>query len=319
MRKLTVVEKAGAPGPFLQLIADYLDEKRAGGVSGKTIHLYRDALEDVLLPYCAKVGATEPSELTTRHLNGLSIGLLDGTGSRSGRPLAKPTVNSYMGSISSFIAWAQRSGADINAKAQRPRLPQRVLDTLSREEIRAMEDAAGDERDKLLVRVLADTGMRLGELRGLSVDDLRLEGRKHYLKVRGKGGRERLVPISPALHQRLSRYIQRTRKASSSDRIFLSLRRRPRSGEHEALTQSGAEQAIHNLAEAAGIRKRVYPHLLRHSFITEQLRQGANPILLARVVGHTSLAMINSVYQHLSLDDAHNDLMRALLAADEKR
>ena len=104
-----------------------------------------------------------------------------------------------------------------------------------------MEDAAGDERDKLLVRVLAGTVMRLGELRGLTVDDLRLEGRKHHLKVRGKSGRERLVPISPALHQRPSRYIQRT-----------------------------------------------YPHLLRHSFI-------------------------------LSLDDAHNDLMRALLPADEMR
>ncbi len=56
---------------------------------------------------------------------------------------------------------------------------------------------------------------------------------------------------------------------------------------------------IRFLARTAGIRKRVYPHLLRHSFVTEMLRRGMNTIHLARVVGHSSLKMINEVYEHL--------------------
>lgn len=72
---------------------------------------------------------------------------------------------------------------------------------------------------------------------------------------------------------------------------------------------------IRNLAETAGIRKRVYPHLLRHSFAAEYLRRGGNPILLQQILGHGSLAMITRTYQRLEMVDAHDELMR-LLAAD---
>ncbi len=218
-----------------------------------------------------------------------------------------------MRTINIFLAWAKAAGATVDAQAQLPRLGRRVLDVLSRDEIRAMEDAATTERDKLIVRMLGDTGMRLGELLKLTASDVRIDGRKHYLMVRGKGDKDRLVPIQPALAARLGRYAQRTRKGSSSARLFLTSRRRA-TGEYDPLTDSGTQQMIRLLAESAGLTKRVYPHLFRHSFITEQLRRGVNPILLAQIVGHGSLTMINQVYQHLTLDDAHDALMKALLA-----
>jgi integrase/recombinase XerD len=74
---------------------------------------------------------------------------------------------------------------------------------------------------------------------------------------------------------------------------------------------------IRSLGEIAGITKRVYPHLLRHSFATEYLQRGGNPILLQQILGHSSLAMITQTYQHLTLADAHDELMR-LLAADQR-
>ena len=99
-----------------------------------------------------------------------------------------------------------------------------------------MEDAAESERDKLIVRILADTGLRVGELLGLTPDDMIQQGRHRYLKVVGKGSRERLVPVAPALFTRLRRYVARGRpQDASSDRIFVTLRRAGRTGQYEPL------------------------------------------------------------------------------------
>ncbi len=276
--------------------------------------IYRDALEGVLLPYCSRTGVTEPAELTDRHMKELTDRLLDGTGSRSGRPLAKPTVHSYVRAINTFLVWVKDSGGAVGARAQRPKLERRILAVLTRKEIGSMEDAAALERDKLIVRTLADSGIRLGELLKLTPDDILTEGRRHFLRVQGKGSRDRKVPTSPALAQRLKRYAQHTRRESASTRLFQTQKRSPRSGEYAALTESGVQQMIRLLAQDAGITKRVYPHLFRHSFITWQLESGLNPILLSRIVGHESLTMINQVYAHVTMDAAYDALMKALLA-----
>jgi integrase/recombinase XerD len=119
--------------------------------------------------------------------------------------------------------------------------------------------------------------------------------------VRGKGDRERLVPLSPSLARRLKRFGDRARGEASSDRLFLTLRRGRESGKLDAITESAVEQMIRALGEVAGIKKRVYPHLVRHSFATDYLRRGGNPILLQQILGHTSLAMITQTYQRVPL------------------
>ena len=309
---LTVVPEAS---PFEARISDYLDEKRAAGVSRKTIEIYAYSLREVLLPYCRRAGITEPAALTARHLTALNLGLLDGTGSRSGRPLSKPTVDSYARTINTFLEWLGRQGEGEApaARVQRQRLRRRVVDTLSREDIRALEDAAATERDKLIIRVLADTGIRLGELLGLTPGAIRQEpGRKWYLKVLGKGDKERLIPIQPSLAARLDRYAKRTRKPAYSERLFVGNRRNWRSGEFEPLTESGVQQMLRNLGQDV-LGRRVHPHLFRHSFVTEQLRRGMTPSLVAQIVGHSSLAMVDQVYQHLTVTDAHEALMRSLM------
>jgi len=72
---------------------------------------------------------------------------------------------------------------------------------------------------------------------------------------------------------------------------------------------------VRNVAELAGIRKRTYPHLLRHSYATWALNRGMNPIMLAQVLGHSSLVMIQCTYAHSTPSDAH-ELMAKLLAGD---
>jgi integrase len=187
---------------------------------------------------------------------------------------------------------------------------------LERDEIERLEHLAATERNRLLVRVLADTGLRVGELVGLRCDDLLVRTRGSFLLVRGKGDRDRHVPVKPELARRLERYIQRTRPtkdAGDPDRLFLGLRRDRRTGAYEPLNGNAVGQIMRDLGRQAGLRQTVHPHLFRHSFVTWALRQGINPIQVAEIVGHTSLAMIQRVYAHLTPQDAHDALIAALL------
>jgi site-specific recombinase XerD len=218
--------------------------------------------------------------------------------------------------INHFLAWAAGEGEAVTAKARLPRLPKRLIDVLTRDEVQALEDAAQTDRDRLVVRVLADTGIRVGELVGLRSTDLATIGRDYFLKVRGKGARERFVPVPPRLHRRLEQYVTKQRpRDTRSDRLFLSARRGP-TGAYDALTESGVGQLLPTLAEQAGLKKRVYPHLLRHSFATWALTKGMNPMSLAKIMGHSSLVMIQQVYAHLTPADSYEALMKIL--SDDK-
>src|SRR5215471_11956788 len=125
------------PEAFVRLIDDYLQEKRADGVSPRTVGHYKQVLEEVLVPFCEEADVRAPSALTNRHLNDLGAGHLDGTKSRSGRPISKATVHSYMRAINSFLTWARAQGEASAARGRLPSMRKRVLDTLTRDEIQA--------------------------------------------------------------------------------------------------------------------------------------------------------------------------------------
>jgi integrase/recombinase XerD len=307
---LTVV--ANRPSALSRLVEDYLAHCRAAGLSPKTIrHAYGYPLRSVFLPWCAAHEVERPEQLSSRTLDRFVSDLLDVGGKRG--PLSKHTAWSYAKAAKGFVAWARSEGEKIEGQVQLPRLPKRLVETLSREEIQRLEDSAGGERDALMLRLLADTGVRVGELTQLRMGDFAESDRHHFIKVRGKGDRERLVPISPALYRRVQRYAERQRpRDAASDRLFLSRRRSRLTGDYEALTESGVQQFVRDLGERAGIKKRVHPHLFRHSAATHMLRRGMNPLLVAQVLGHTSLAMIQNVYAHLTPTDAHLALMAAL-------
>jgi site-specific recombinase XerD len=94
--------------------------------------------------------------------------------------------------------------------------------------------------------------------------------------------------------------------------IFLSLRRGIL-GAYEPLTTSGIHQVVKDAVARSGITKRVYPHLLRHSWMTEMLRRGMNPIQLSIIAGAT-VPVISDHYTHLTKDDAYEAMLRALMA-----
>lgn len=300
--------------PLANLVEDYLAAARARGLSRSTLeNSYGYPLRHVFIPWCDGEGIRQLSEVSPRSLDRLSAQLLD-TGGKRGE-LSRHSVHTYMRAINRFLTWAKEEGEEVDARAQLPKLPKQLIDVLSRDEIQSMEDAAKTERDKLIIRILADTGIRVGELVGLRTTDIVQRDRNHFLRVRGKGSKERLVPI-PQLYRRVQRYAERSRPLdASSNRVFISHRRGP-AGEYQPLTTSGVLQLLRNVAQEARIEKRVYPHLFRHSYATWALSRGINPIMLAQILGHSSLAMIQNVYSHLSPGDAYDAMLRALTTAD---
>src|SRR5437762_13329199 len=116
-----------------------------------------------------------------------------------------------MRAVNHFVGWAKKEGEQGEARGQLPKLPRSLVVTLSRDELKRVEEASRTERDALIVRLLADTGIRVGELVGLRTNDLERQPKAGFLKVRGKGDKERKVPVAPALARRLALYIERKR------------------------------------------------------------------------------------------------------------
>ncbi|HUY56555.1 MAG TPA: tyrosine-type recombinase/integrase [Candidatus Micrarchaeaceae archaeon] len=316
MPKLSVVETP-IPAAIATLAADFLADCRARGLSVRSVEHYANSLEWHFLPWCAREGVADPSQLTTQLAGRFTTHLLE-EGGKHGQPLARASVRSYVQGVRVFLGWAgsaEGGAVTVGASPKLPKANKPLFDVLNRSELQAMEDAAKTERDKLILRLLADCGIRLGELLGMRAEDIR-EARKGEfgILVHGKGAKDRLVPVAPALYRRLRHYLA-GRRAEGQDRVFASLRKGA-DGRHAPLTDSGVEQVIRLLAKEAGITKRVYPHLIRHSFATEWLRKGGNIISLQRVLGHADLSMIQGVYAHLDSSDDYQAAMAVLLGKD---
>jgi integrase len=222
MPRVTVVQPSPSVG-LERAVDDYLSSCRARGLSPRTMTAYANPLLHVFLPWCAEQGIAEVGQLDQRALDRFTAHLLDVGGAKGA--LSKFSVAAYVRPVRQLLVWARKEGEAVAGQPQLPRLPRRVLDVLSREEIARLEEAAVAERDQLIIRVLADTGMRVGELVGLGADAIVRQGRDAYLRVQGKGERERLVPVSPSLVRRIERHLRSRRKDTYSDRLFLALRR----------------------------------------------------------------------------------------------
>ncbi len=181
------------------------------------------------------------------------------------------------------------------ARAVRPPTPGRRLPkSLTIDEVLALLEAAGGDspsdgpltlRNRALLELLYSTGSRISEAVGLDVDDVDTEARSVLL--RGKGGKERLVPIGRPAVQALDAYLVRgrpelARRGRGTPVIFLNVR-------GGRLSRQSAWQVLQDAAERAGITSGVSPHMLRHSFATHLLEGGADVRVVQELLGHASV------------------------------
>jgi integrase/recombinase XerD len=205
-----------------------------------------------------------------------------------------------------------------------PKLPRRLPKALSREETSALLASlepglpyreerlreALQARDRAVTLLLYASGLRVSELTALTFHQLDLQ--LGYVRVLGKGNKERIVPFAPVAGQALSTYIDRYRPAllrgsrdtagapSESDPVFVS-------AAGAGLTRQAVWQLMKALAAAAGLRRELSPHVLRHSFATHLLRSGMNLRSLQTLLGHSDLST-TQIYAHVApehLKDAY--------------
>lgn len=295
--------------PLLEAIEEFC---RRPDVAPKTRIFYRDPLIRVFLPWAEKRRVRDLADLTGDIVDDFAR-YLEGRRTKAGTPLATATRRAYLKALQQLLSWlARRYEVGANPKdVPLPSLRKKPRDVLSPPEVDRLEDAAAIERDKLIVRVMADTGAREGEVANLRVADLVVrDGRYHYLRLRGKTG-ERLAPIKPALFRRLRDYSEGKTGRPKTKSLFLFMAHRRRNGgTHEPLTPDGVYQALKDAAERADLGKRVYPHLLRHTAITQMVAAGMNLVTVSEIVG-VSVTVIAQHYAHQT-DEQRHEAMRRL-------
>jgi len=199
-----------------------------------------------------------------------------------------------LSSLRQFFRWLQRDGLlqdDPTLLLDAPKLPRGLPKALSEHEVEALLQAPDVKnplglRDRAMLELLYATGLRVSELVGLQTEQINL--RQGVLRVVGKGGKERLVPIGDEAQDWLTRYVAHARPellhGGRADALFVSQR-------HTALTRQMFWVLVKKHAFAAGIAaQRISPHVLRHSFATHLLNHGADLRALQLLLGHSSLS-----------------------------
>ena len=272
------------------------------GYSPNTLDAYiRDV--DKLLKFLSDEEKT-PQEAKLEDIENFAAAVCDlGIGARS---LAR--ILSGVRQFYRFLVLDGYMEADPIELLESPKQPQHLPEVLSTAEVDTLERAIDlskweGHRNRAIIEVLFSCGLRVSELTHLKLSNLYRE--EQFVRVMGKGSKERLVPISPKALQELDYWFadrnQMKIKEGEEDYVFLNRR-----GAH--LTRTMILIMIKNYAKDAGIKKTISPHTLRHSFATALLEGGANLRSIQAMLGHESIGT-TEIYTHIDTTTLREEIL----------
>jgi integrase/recombinase XerD len=287
--------------PFEHIVLDflaYLEFER--GLSRNTLDAYRSDLQQ-FGAHLERTGgdalAAGPDDLAA-----FVASLAGGDGERP--PVAPATLQRKVACLRSFYRHLRRAeliAEDPTAQLRAPRQDRKLPQVLSRDEVaKLLEQPAGAApaalRDRALLETMYACGLRASEATALEVSDVDLD--TGILRARGKGSKERLVPIGSTAGSALAAYLRRGRPALAGDRLeprlFLNHR-------GHGLTRQGLYKIVQRHARGAGLASKMSPHTLRHTFAIHLLAGGCDLRSLQEMLGHADIAT-TQLYTHLSAD-----------------
>ena len=220
--------------------------------------------------------------------------------------LSKPSVARALAAIRSWFGWLARSG-HIEQNAARlvstPKLPKHLPRVPGAEQLNQALNGVGaetawPERDRVILELLYGCGIRNAELVGLNLEDI--QWGNECLLVRGKGRKERYVPLGDAAAMTIREYLpQRTQKLAAAKRPSEALLLNARLRGNGRLTTRSVGRIVKHLALAHGLAADVHPHTLRHAFGTHMLEEGADLRAIQEILGHARLSTTQR-YTHLT-------------------
>ncbi len=263
------------------------------GHSANTVESYMRDLRR-LGEFAISRGVRDPSRLTRPLLRDFVYLLKDLGLSAASIRRGVSAIRTYFG----FLLGEGRVGDDPSDRLESPRRGRVLPDTLSVQEVEALLAAPNLDqplawRDRALLELAYGAGLRVSELCGLGLTDLLLS--ENLVRIFGKGGKERLVPIGRSVIGAASVYLHQMRPGprprQEQEQVLLNARGGP-------LSRVGAWGVVRRATQRAGITKRVTPHTLRHSFATHLLEGGADLRAVQEMLGHADLST-TQIYTHV--------------------
>ena len=210
------------------------------------------------------------------------------------------TISRNISSIRSFHQFLVRENItdhDASLHIETPKKERKLPDVLSQQEVEILLSIPTNSplsyRNKAMLELMYATGLRVSELISLQLSDLHLE--MGFLQCFGKGAKERIVPIGDVAIQSIENYLQHGRpklmKKNTNSMLFVNQHGR-------ALSRQGCWKILKKLALDAGIRKKITPHTLRHSFATHLLENGADLRIVQEMLGHEDIST-TQIYSHV--------------------
>ena len=224
--------------------------------------------------------------------------------------LKKKTQNYYLIALRAFLKYLRKRGIESMSpeRIELAKVSERSLDLISTADLeRLMHSPDGDDakslRDRAMLELFFSTGLRVSELCALNSD---IDLSRDELSVRGKGEKVRVVFLSPSAKEAVKKYL--AKRADMDEALFVQLGKNE-SRESLRLTPRSVERIVKHYAIKAGISKKVTPHVIRHSFATDLLENGADLRSVQAMLGHANIAT-TQVYTHVT--DKHlRDIHRA--------
>jgi integrase/recombinase XerD len=280
------------PDGVERVVRSYVDHLAGErGVAANTVLSYRRDLRRYT-EHLASLGVYRLADATTQTVASFLARLREGDDEHP--PLSAASAARALIAARGLHRFALRDrlvDRDVARSVRPPTPPRRLPKAISVDEVERLLDAAGFDgtplalRDRALLELLYGTGARISEAVGLDVDDL--ERRDAAVTLRGKGGKQRVVPIGSYAVRAVDDYLVRSRPAllaagRGTPRLFLNAR-------GGALSRQSAWMVLRSAADKAGVISAVSPHTLRHSFATHLLDGGADVRVVQELLGHASV------------------------------
>jgi len=301
---------------FKDLIQRYELSNRAEGKSPKTVLWYTEMLRLFSSYLSANHAACDLSSIDIETVRTYILYLkqkqrFDGHPYTSGQAslLSPKTVQCHVRALKAFSSWLYSEGYTEENRLKNlklPKAPITIIEPLTPEETKNIIDTINRQtltgaRNNAIFVALLDTGLRASEVANITLDNLNLTD--GYIKVMGKGAKERIVPIGKYVQMTLWSYIDKVRPEPATpdlNNLFLS-------SNGKAITVNTIKLFFSRLAKSSGVEK-LHAHLCRHTFAINYLLNGGDIFSLKAILGHTTLEMVNH-YLHFTssqITDQHH-------------